>query len=359
MVRKFKADCGIIITASHNPEKWNALKFVTRRGQFMNQDEFRRFSRLLTRGKRKVLQYPQRVSQYSKAIDDHVQFIYQTLKRPKISLKVGIDAVNGAASRALPLLCRKLGCKVVPINCRYSPRFPRGPEPISKNLKKLSALVRRRRLDLGFACDPDGDRLAFIDESGRPISEEMTIVLAADFVLGINKGPVVVNLSTTSLIEYVAALHNQSIYRTKVGEGNVVARMLKEKAIIGGEGNGGVIYPAVNYGRDALAAAGLILAVLQSSGRPLSEHLARYPSICMVKKKIKVSGLNFKNKIERITREIPGRINRQDGLRISNTDYWIHMRPSQTEPVVRIIGESSDRQKIKDAVRKVVQIIKH
>lgn len=359
MVRKLKADCGIVITASHNPEKWNALKFVTERGQFMNQDEFKRFARLIDSSKNNdMVKRRTQISQYGEAINDHINSIYRKLNKPKLGLKVGVDAVNGAAARALPQLCEKLGCQVVRINCRYHSVFPRGPEPVPDNLRGLSSLIRRRHLDIGLACDPDGDRLATIDEFGQPVSEEMTLVLATDYVLTLRKGTVVTNLSTTALMDYVAARHHQFLYRTRVGEGNVVAKMMKEKSVIGGEGNGGVIYPVMNFGRDALVAAALILTMLKRSGKSLHEHVTGYPSMYMIKKRIKMKDLSFDRKLKMIEKEIPGKINRQDGLRITGSNFWVHVRPSQTEPLVRIIGEASDRRKINNVIRRIGSLIK-
>ncbi|OGC41724.1 hypothetical protein A2Y85_04625 [candidate division WOR-3 bacterium RBG_13_43_14] len=358
MVRKLEADCGIIITASHNPEQWNALKFATGRGQFINQKEFRRFSGFLARFQDDEKKYPKQIVVYDNAIDVHIALIRRKMNKPVLDLKVGVDAVNGAAARALPLLCESLGCEVVRVNCRFSPKFPRGPEPVPENLSKLAEIVQRRHLDIGLACDPDGDRLAVVDELGRPVIEEKTLVLAADFVLRSKKGSIVVNLSTTALMEHIAAKYHQPLYRTAVGEGNVVARMLKENAVIGGEGNGGVIYPAINFGRDALAAAALILMMLKRSGKPLSTLLNNYPAFYMIKKKLKMSAAVFIQKISKLERKIPGRINRQDGLRFINRNYWVHIRPSQTEPLVRIIGESSDQQEIIKVIRTIVKIIK-
>ncbi len=358
MVRKLRADCGIVITASHNPEQWNALKFVTRRGRFIDQNEFRRFSRFLTRDRIDAPRPRRRILQYRGAIEEHISDIYLKLHKPRFGFRVGVDAVNGAASRALPLLCEELGCKVIRMNCRYSPKFPRGPEPIRENLDGLASVVRRKRLDLGLACDPDGDRLAVVDESGRPVSEEMTLALAADFVMRLKKGPIVVNQSTTGLMEYIAGKHRQTLYRSKIGEGNVVAMMSKVNAVIGGEGNGGVIYPTMNYCRDALVAAALVLTMLKHTGMSPSELVRTYPSFYMIKKKMKIPLKPLERMMRQIERRIAGRVDRKDGLRIVGQDYWVHVRPSQTEPLIRIIGESPDEAKIKKMVKIVEQIIR-
>jgi len=250
-----------------------------------------------------------------------------------------------------------MGCKVFRLNCRFAPVFPRGPEPVAKNITTLYRFVKRHKLDIGFACDPDCDRLAIVDERGRPISEENTLVLACDYVLGRKKGPVVTNLSTTALVDYVAAKHAVKLYRTKVGEANVVSKMGETSAVIGGEGNGGVIYPAVNPTRDALVAAAVVVKLVSERGMRMSQVIAAYPKYYMVKKKLAISKDRFEERTQRIIDAFPGRTELIDGLKIKGEDYWVHIRPSQTEHVVRVIAESEDRKEAHDIAARVQRML--
>ena len=254
MVRKLRANGGIVITASHNPEQWNALKFVSRRGQFLDAQEFKKFSKLLNRAKisKQLSKNTFKIKKISSGINEHTNKIISILKMPSVKLKIGVDAVNGAGSIALPMLLEKLGCLVYRLNCKFRPNFPRRPEPTSGNIKVLCQLVKKNGLDLGFAVDPDCDRLSIVDENGQAIGEENTLVLATDYMLSKFTGNVVTNLSTTVLMNDIVRKYNCRLYRTKVGEANVVSKMEMVKAIIGGEGNGGVIYPKINFTRDAL-----------------------------------------------------------------------------------------------------------
>jgi phosphomannomutase len=358
MVKKLKAQAGIAITASHNPRQWNALKFITDRGEFPVEKEFLAFARFV---KKNELHSPARKAgrcrvQKSGAAD-HILSAIAALKLKPMKLRIGVDAVNGAGSEALPALLKKLGCRVYPLFCSFKPDFPRKPEPTPENITGLCRLVRQKKLDLGLAIDPDGDRLSIVDDKGRAIGEEMTLVLAADYVLGLKKGGACTNLSTTALMDYVCERYGCRLYRSKVGEANVVEMMKKVKAVIGGEGNGGVIYPAVNPTRDALTGTSIILKLLQSRGKKLSAIVAEYPVYHMIKDKIILDRMEFEDKAARLSRALPGTIDRRDGLRITNPDWWLHIRPSNTEPIVRIIGEGRILADIQRRIREARKIL--
>jgi phosphomannomutase len=250
-----------------------------------------------------------------------------------------------------------MGCKVYRLNCRFSPNFPRKPEPVSENIGSLCRFVKKNKLDIGFAVDPDCDRLSIVDEKGKAIGEENSLVLATDYILERKKGNVVTNLSTTALMDYVVRKYDCKLYRTKVGEANVVSKMEEISAIIGGEGNGGVIYPKINFTRDALVGAAIILKLLSEKNKTISGLLNRFPKYHMIKKKIRISKDRFIDKKDKIINAFTGSINTSDGLRITARDYWIHIRPSQTEPLIRIIGEARDKTTIKKYIKKIEIIL--
>jgi len=357
MVRKLKASGGIVITASHNPIQWNALKFVSSKGLFLSGTEFKRFAARILDESGQVGRKGEMVEVLAAGIEEHVEKIITVLKKIKVSLRVAVDAVNAAGSVGLPGVLEEMGCKVYRLNCRFSPNFPRRPEPTRENIVALCRFVKSCKLDLGFACDPDCDRLSVVDDNGKAIGEETTLVLASDYVLGNKKGNVVTNLSTTSLMDHVADKYDARLYRTKVGEANVVSRMNSTRAVIGGEGNGGVIYPKINFTRDAMVGAALIVKLIAREGKPLSEIMAGYPKYYMIKRKLMISKSKFDEKKETIVDAFRGRLDFTDGLKIVGENYWLHIRPSQTENLVRVIGESRNRMQIEDYVSKVKRIL--
>lgn len=360
MVRKIRAQGGIVITASHNPIQWNALKFVSRRGKFLNQKEFKTFSkqiaqeRLLTSKEKKI----DSVRVLSNSVDNHIDAIIKVLKLRKRKLKIGVDAVNGAGSIALPKLLEKIGCTVYRLHCTLSSSFPRKPEPTPENIRELCQMVKKNNLDLGFAVDPDADRLSIVDENGRAIGEENTLVLATEYILRSTQGTVVTNLSTTALMDDVTKKYKCALFRTKVGEANVVSTMERFNAVIGGEGNGGVIYPKINFTRDALVGAAIILKLIIEHNKKISEILASYPTYYIIKKKIRLSKREFEKKKKKILAALKGKRNFHDGLRITGQRYWLHIRPSQTEPLIRIIGEAQDKRFIQKQISTVQSILK-
>jgi phosphomannomutase len=257
---------------------------------------------------------------------------------------VVVDAINGAGSVALPELLKKLGVTVVPINCAGNGDFVHEPEPVPENLKQLGRAVRKHKADLGLACDPDADRLALVDERGRPIGEELTLALAIQPVLMRHKGTVVINLSTSRVTADVASSLGAKVAYSKVGEANVVAAMRRRKAIIGGEGNGGVIYPAFHAGRDSLIASALVLTLLAKRKLSLSQLVATLPKYYTIKIKAPLKP-GFAQKLKRLEKSVPNlvgraKLNRLDGLRIDFESGWIQLRTSNTEPIYRLIVET-------------------
>ena len=349
MVEKLGAAGGIIVTASHNPVEWNALKFLDSRGMFISKsmgeavyDAFanERFVFCEARSTGKVIRYRQ-------AVRDHIDSVLglgvldlDLIRRR--AFRVVVDAINGAGSVIAPDILRELGATVVTMDCKTDGDFHRDPEPRAENLGELAERVKEERADLGCALDPDADRLALVDETGRPIGEEYTLALAVDEILRIErKGPVVVNLSTSAVIDWVADRHGVDVIRTPVGEAHVADAMLSMGAVIGGEGNGGVIYPALHPGRDGILGMALILQLLAARKVTLGQQVSRYPTFYMSKSKMR---WDTEFSVERISDLIgglgPAKIDTQDGVKAIFDDGWFHVRVSNTEGVVRILAES-------------------
>lgn len=348
MVPLLGADGGIIVTASHNPIEWNALKFLDHEGLFLRGHQVEELFKLVDSKSFSWVRYDKIASSHSESGADasHIQGV---LKLPYINcpqiiekkFKVVYDGVNGAGSHIVPDLLRQLGCQVVSIHITPDGQFPRGAEPTPENLSILGDVVRREGAAVGFATDPDGDRLALVDEKGKPLGEEYTLALAAELVLQKKKGPVTINLSTSRMLEDIAANHGVPCYRAKVGEINVTEQMQKNGSVIGGEGNGGVILPDLHYGRDGVLGAAMILQLMAQSGRSLSALAADIPAYTMVKSKVPVVGKS----LEAIYTKVLGKfkdakINRDDGLHLSFAKSWVHIRASNTEPIIRVIAEA-------------------
>ena len=275
--------------------------------------------------------------------------------RPRRKLRVGIDACNGAASRAATKLVQELGSHAFEIFCspQEGGRFPRQPEPTADHLSALSELVRRRKLDLGAAFDPDGDRFSCVDERGNPLGEEASVMLATEFVLMQSPGPVVVNLSTTQAIDEIAARHGAPVFRTRVGEAAVVARMKELGAVVGGEGNGGVIIPAINAGRDGLVALATVVQAVSDAGKPLSAIAQGLPRYAMVKDKVRAFPKAGNATRKRLQREFAGaEFDSTDGLKILGQHWWLHVRPSNTEPIIRLIAEAGSESQARRLIKR-------
>lgn len=348
-VQESEAVGGVIITASHNPQPWNALKFLEGRGLFLTAAQNAELRERLAAGARHAPAAGLGAwSERGGADDRHLAALLALpwLDRERIAarrLRAVVDAVEGAGGAIVPRLLAALGVACVPLHCGLSGRFPHEPEPTPANLGELGAAVRAHGADLGFAVDPDVDRLALVGADGEPLSEELTLVLAVDFLLAREPGPVVVNLSTTGLIETAAGRHGAAVARAPVGEANVVAAMLAGGAVIGGEGNGGVIYPRLHPGRDALVGIAMVLQALADSGGALRDLVARFPSPAMVKEKIDLrrpfDPARWRPALAALG---PGELDDRDGLKWSGAQAWVHVRPSNTEPLVRVIAEASD-----------------
>ncbi|MBN1534924.1 MAG: phosphoglucosamine mutase [Spirochaetes bacterium] len=354
MVEELRADGGIVISASHNPVQWNAFKLVSGSGSFLGPAEIKRFFAFM--------EQPFKFARwngfgYLTINDDaelvHIERVLRVVDRDLIRKRgftVVLDSVNGAGSMITPRLLSDLGCRVIPVNCEPDGMFPRGAEPLPENLSDLSQQVRRYRADIGFAQDPDADRLAVVNEEGRPVGEEYTIAMVSEHLLSKEQGPVVINLSTTKAVDDIAVRYGVECIRAKVGEINVVEEMQRRGARIGGEGNGGVISPEVHYGRDSLAGIAYILEMLAQRDTTVSQIVNDLPAYVMKKGKVAYNPARFdKRRLDRIKKKHRGeRITETDGLRIEfrkNTDFkqgWVHLRPSNTEPIFRIIAEGTD-----------------
>ena len=355
-VEHHRAAGGIILTASHNPIEWNALKFVGADGIFLDTADGARV-RDLAAGEslpRADWSAIGGVTKDDAAVTRHLDAILKlkavdvrAIKRRRF--RVALDCVRGAGGAIMPLLFERLGCKVVAINLETDGRFPRAPEPIPANLGALGRLVRSRKADLGMAVDPDVDRLALVDEKGRAIGEDYTLAFAVRAVLGKRetrngkrnaRGPVVVNLSTSLVVDDAARDAGVSVMRAPVGEAHVARMILGSRSPIGGEGNGGVMYPALHAGRDAPLAAALALTLLARERRPVSAIVDAHPKYVIVKGKVPRGAA-----LDRVYQGLRGRfgdagVNTDDGLRLAWSDRWLHVRPSNTEPIIRLIAEA-------------------
>lgn len=368
-VRETGAAGGIGVTASHNPAEWNALKFAVSGGTFLAPERMARFRR------RVAAQDPERaawdgipqVSRDDGAAERHIERILalpfidvETIRRARI--RVALDCVNGAGGVMIPRLLKRLGCEVHAIGTEPHGRFHRDPEPTAANLAALGTLVRESGARIGFAVDPDADRLSLVDERGRAPGEDLTLALAADVVLRRERGRVVTNLSTSRVVEDVAHRHGCRVIRSPVGEINVVVRMVAEGAVVGGEGNGGVIVPALHMTRDAPAGAALLLQYLADApGVPFSERVGELPSYTIVKAKMGFPREALAEAYAALIKAAPpGTPDDTDGLRIawSAQGSWLHVRPSGTEPVVRLIAEAPEAASARGMVEMARRVLK-
>ena len=358
---------GLAITASHNPIEWNALKFIGPSGLFLDSAEAADM-RKVVEGKipRATWDKLGTVSKDLEAASDHIERI---MSLPfldvegirKRGFKVGLDCVRGAGGVFMPVLLELLGCKLATINMEPDGRFPRPPEPVAENLGELQKLVFDSHCDIGMAVDPDVDRLALVSDEGVAIGEDYTLALAAKIVLRHRKGVVVTNLSTSRIVDDIAREAGSRVIRAPVGEVNVATRMRAENAPIGGEGNGGVILPELHLGRDAPAGAALMLQLLLEEGKPLSKIVASYPRYVIVKDKLDRPSTPLDAVYEALRKAFPdAEVDTQDGLRLSWPDRWVHIRPSGTEPIVRVIAEAptaEEAEKLVSDCRKPVEAL--
>jgi len=357
-VKKLNASGGIVITASHNPAEWNALKLVGHAGEFLNKEEAEKF---LSMEKDKISWKPSKnygkLETNKEAVKEHIKGVLsisginpELIKSKKF--KVALDCVNGGASFAFQEFLNSLNVEIYPIFCDGSGEFLRIPEPRAENLKDLAKKVKESGADIGFATDPDGDRISIVSEEGIPIGEEYTIALATKAVLSKKKGPVVVNLSTTKSVEDIAKRAGVPFYRSPVGEANVVKVMKEKKAVIGGEGNGGVINPEIQYTRDGMGAMALLLQYLSEEKKPFSDIVNSLPRYKMIKEAIKMENNNEgKELLEKIKRMNKNKnLDLSDGIRLTENDGWVHIRMSGTEPILRIIAEAATFEGAKELI---------
>ena len=339
---------GIIITASHNPAQWNALKFVGKNGIFLDEYESRTLVDIYHEGsfRRCADEEIDTIRRDRLAIDSHLQkvldYVNVELIRSK-HFKVAFDCCNGAGSLMTPRLLQELGCQLIPLSTEPNGIFPREPEPTPQNLSQLCSTTKLSGADIGFAQDADADRLAIINERGEAIGEDYTLALAVQFVLSKTPGPVVVNLSTSRAIEDIARQHDCPIYFTKIGESNVIDKILDCGAVVGGEGNGGVMIPAIHPCRDSFIGIALVLQYMAQTGKTLSQLVAEIPRYYMVKKKASLSSDQIFGLMEKLKRQYSGaHIDVTDGIKIFFDDQngWAHIRPSNTEPILRIMSEA-------------------
>jgi len=349
-VEHHRAAGGIILTASHNPIEWNALKFVGPDGIFLDTGSGTRVRELAAGDSLPRAQVTAigGVEADSDAISRHLAAVLalrgvdvRAIRRRRF--RVALDTVRGAGGALMPELLERLGCRVTAINLETDGLFPRPPEPVPENLKALGALVRRKKADVGIAVDPDVDRLAIVDEKGRAIGEDYTLAFAIRAVRPSGRQTVVCNLSTSLVVEDAAREFGARVVRAAVGEAHVARKIIALKAVIGGEGNGGVMYPALHVGRDAPVALALVLSLLARERVTVSELVARAPRYTIVKARVP-RGPRLEPVYEGLRRGFPeAAVDTQDGLRLAWPDRWLHVRPSGTEPIIRLIAEAPSR----------------
>lgn len=343
------ADGGIIITASHNPKQWNALKLLNEKGEFLNDQEGKR---VLALAEDESYRFPT-VDEIGKILsreDFNPEHIRRVLALPLVDVelvkskrfKVVVDAVNSVGGVVIPALLRELGCQVVELNCDPTGYFAHNPEPLAENLTEISEVMRREKADLGVVVDPDVDRLAFMMEDGVMFGEEYTLVAVADYILQHTKGATVSNLSSSRALRDVTEAHGCSYSAAAVGEVNVVQKMKDTGAVIGGEGNGGVIYPELHYGRDALVGVALFLTYFAQKNCTMTELRKSYPAYFASKNKIE---LTPEIDVDKVLREMKERyaneqVNDIDGVKIDFAENWVHLRKSNTEPIIRVYTEA-------------------
>lgn len=362
-----KADGGIIITASHNPRQWNALKLLNADGEFLSDSEGKR---VLAMADECGYDYPPidvigHVLAREDFNDEHIRLV---LGLPLVDVeavrqrrfRVVVDAVNSVGGIVMPKLLRALGCEVVELNCEPTGEFAHNPEPLPENLTEISKAIVREKADLGIVVDPDVDRLAFVSEDGSMFVEEYTLVAVADYILSAGAGNTVSNLSSSRALRDVTERHGGRYFASAVGEVNVTTKMKEVGAVIGGEGNGGVIYPELHYGRDALVGTALFLTYLARKGMTMTELRATYPSYFASKNKIELTPAIDVDKVlhEIKKRYINENVNDIDGVKIDFPENWVHLRKSNTEPIIRVYTEAKSMEEADALARRFILEIK-
>ena len=343
---------GLMITASHNPEEYNGLKFFNSEGEFLSREDV---SKLIEYSESKNHIFSSNnslgtISEYDRLIDDHVDAILNLKILPldeirELKLSVSADAINSGGSIAIPKLLDRLNIQYNIINSEIKGVFNHTPEPLAENLTDLSESIKVNKSDFGIAVDPDVDRLVFFDENGEILGEEYTQVFCSDFVLSKNKGDTVSTLSSSNALKDLTISYGQKYYSTPVGEMNVVKKMKEVSSIVGGEGGGGIIYPELHYGRDALVGIALFLGLLVDKKCKVSELKSQYSSYYMKKIKITLKDSKLIDRTFNVITENYSELspNTEDGVRIDFDDAWVHMRKSNTEPIIRIFAEANSQ----------------
>ena len=361
-----KAAGGIAITASHNPIQWNGLKFMGSDGRFLNPEEAAKVYALADEGAFLLQPWDKlgRVEVDTEANRRHIDAVLKVSYLDveairKRRFKVAVDTVNGAGGLIIPQLLEELGCDVITINGEPNGRFAHTPEPLPENLSQLMQAVRENKADVGFAVDPDVDRCAIVDNNGQPIGEEYTLAIAAQLVFSKKMGRMVVNMSTSRASEDIAKYFNCMFVRSKVGEINVAEKMKEIDAIIGGEGNGGVILPELHMGRDAPVAVALTLQALLEHGGTMAELKASLPQYEMVKLKVNIAGMDPDKVLNALAEKYKDREpDLLDGVKIDFSDSWVHLRKSNTEPIVRVIAEAPTAEQAQELAERFLEEIK-
>lgn len=367
-VPRHKADGGIILTASHNPKEWNALKLLNHKGEFLSGEEG---EKILTFAEEEDFDFVEvdDLGSITLKEDDGSYHIEQILALPWVNKKaieaanfsVVIDAVNSTGGIFIPKLLKALGVKTIhPLYCEPTGHFPHNPEPLPENLGAISSKIKEVKADVGIVVDPDVDRLALVCEDGSMFGEEYTLVAVADYILGSSKGNVVSNLSSSRALRDIAIKHGVEYYASAVGEVNVVKKMKEVDAVIGGEGNGGVIVPRLHYGRDALAGIALFLSLLAERKVSVSALKNSYPAYHISKNKIQ---LNPQIDVDMLLRKFADynsqeEVSTIDGVKVDYEDGWVHLRKSNTEPIIRIYAEAKGEEKSNELASKTIHLVK-
>ena len=362
-----KADGGIILTASHNPKQWNALKLLNEKGEFLDAEQG---AKILALAEKEDFEFAEvddlgEIIKNDSYIDIHIDEVLElplvdadTIK--KAGFKVVVDGVNSTGGIAIPKLLEELGVEVVKLYCDPTGHFPHNPEPLKEHLGDICKKVVEEKADLGIVVDPDVDRLAFISNNGEMFGEEYTLVACADYVLSKTKGNTVSNLSSSRALRDITEKHGGTYEAAAVGEVNVVTKMKANNAIIGGEGNGGIIYPESHYGRDALVGTALFLMLMAERGGTVAELRASYPSYFMSKKKIALTpDLDVDALLEAMRRKYKDEeVSTIDGVKIDFPENWVHLRKSNTEPIIRIYTEAKSQAEADGLADRIIGEIK-
>ncbi|SFZ91979.1 phosphomannomutase [Flaviramulus basaltis] len=360
------ADGGIILTASHNPKQWNALKLLNAKGEFLDAVEGAKILEIAESDDMNFAEVDNlgKITKNKAYIDLHIIEVLDldlvnVTAIEEARFKVVVDGVNSTGGIAIPLLLERLGVDVIKLYCEPNGHFPHNPEPLKEHLTDLSEAVKKHKADFGIVVDPDVDRLAFVDENGDMFGEEYTLVACADYVLGITPGNTVSNMSSTRALRDVTEKHGGTYEASAVGEVNVVKLMKKNKVVIGGEGNGGIIYPESHYGRDALVGVALFLSLLADKTMSVSQLRKTYPNYFMSKKKIE---LTPSLDVDGILKEIESRYKNEqlttiDGVKIDFAESWVHLRKSNTEPIIRIYTEAKSQEEADGLADKFIEEI--